>query len=355
MYKENGKKILMISEALSAPFDEGIKNVAFSLYTHVKSRSDLIAVTGIENDTNNLTIEKVCLNKLFLSPGLRRLIRTHAPDIILYLPEASVTFNSFIRAKILKMLCGAARVVVLGVQHRGYTTAQEFILSKLLKPDLLLLMGKADEKYFLSRGMRVKVLSPAVDCIKFAPSTKAERKKIRGEYNIPDNKTVVLHVGHIKADRNIECLLELQKIDNIQVVLVGSTSMETDHDLKDALVKSGIKIIDVYVPDIPIIYGMADIYVFPVRGGVTGAIDMPLSVLEAMACNLPVISTRFGALPDFFKEDSALRYFDTREELAGLIKGMDINEEIDNNKKMQPFTWSRFADEVITACDELYE
>jgi glycosyltransferase involved in cell wall biosynthesis len=353
VYKKSRKKILMISEALSAPFDEGIKNVAFSLYKHLKTKSDLVAVTGKENDTNNLTIEKIGLNKMFLNIGLRRLITKHTPDIILYLPEASITFNSFIRAKILKMMSGTAKVIVLGVQHRGYTSTQEFILSKLLKPDLLLLMGKADESFFLSRGIMVKVLSPAVDCIKFAPSTKAEREKIRGEYNIPNNKTVVLHVGHIKANRNIECLLELQKIDNIQVVLVGSTSMETDHNLKHALVRSGIKIIDVYMPDISKIYGMADIYVFPVLGGVTGAIDMPLSVLEAMACNLPVITTRFRALPDFFREDSSFRYFDTKEELAGLIKDMDINEEINNNKKMRPFTWNIFADEVLAAGNEL--
>ena len=35
----NLKKIIFISEALSAPFDEGIKNVAYSLHTQLAKKA----------------------------------------------------------------------------------------------------------------------------------------------------------------------------------------------------------------------------------------------------------------------------------------------------------------------------
>ena len=161
-------------------------------------------------------------------------------------------------------------------------------------------------------------------------------------------------MGHIKVNRNIKCLIEVQKIDNIQVVIVGSTSIAVEGKIKDILIKEGIRIIDKVIPDISKIYKMSDLYVFPVVNN-TEAIDMPLSVLEAMSCNLPVISTRFGGLVDYFEEDTGFRYFNTTEELIELvkrIKGMD-SVKVYNDKKIEPFTWHRFTNEIITSCNKL--
>jgi len=71
------------------------------------------------------------------------------------------------------------------------------------------------------------------------------------------------------------------------------------------LKKYGFRIIDEYVPNIEEIYNLADCYVFPTFKR-HNCIDMPLSVMEAMACNIPVISTKFGGLPKIFKEGNGL-------------------------------------------------
>jgi len=345
------KKILFISEALSAPFDEGIKNVALSLHKHLRVKRDVLSVTKTENDTDNLKVTKIGLNKLFLNEKLRRLIKDYLPDVILYLPEASLTLNSFIRAKVLKLMNRSSRVGILGVQHREYTPLQDFILTNFLKPDLLFLLGKSDEDFFLKRGLKVKVLPPAVDGTKFHPAKTEEKEKIRIEYNIPNNKRVVLHVGHIKRNRNIECLSKLQAINDIQIIIVGSTAFSVEEELKQKMMKEGIRVIDEYIPDISKIYKMSDAYVFPVFSS-RDAIDIPLSVLEAMACNLPVITTRFGGLVNFFKEDEGFRYFDNTDELVELVKNIDV-AKVSNTKKIEGFTWDRFIDEIINACEEL--
>ena len=50
-----------------------------------------------------------------------------------------------------------------------------------------------------------------------------------------------------------------------------------------------------YIPEVEDIYRLSDLYLFLAESD-TAAIEVPLSVLEAMACNLPVICTPFGGL-----------------------------------------------------------
>ena len=344
-------KFLFISEGLSAPFDEGLKNIVFSLHNQLAKKENVLSVTKAENNTDNLKVIKIGLNKLFLNNKLRLLIGNYSPDIILYVPYASCTFNSFLRAKVLKLMGKKARVAMLRIQYREYSPIQDFIIANFLRPDLLLLFGESDKEFFFKKKIKVKVLPPVVDNAKFCPPTGEEKEKIRAEYNIPPDKKIVLHVGHIRQTRNIECLIDVQKIGNTQVVIVGSTSTPQDGYLKDKLIGAGVRVIDEFIPDISKIYKMSDIYVFPVVKN-TAAIDMPLSVLEALACNLFVITTRFGGLVDYFKEDYGFRYFDTIEELIALISGID-RADVHNSKKIENFTWDRFTNEIISACEEL--
>ena len=344
-------KIFFISEALSAPFDEGIKNITLSLYRQFNAKKNILTITKAQNNTDNLNVVKINLNKFFLNKQLFSLVKLYSPDVVIYLPFASCTFNSFVRARILKLINKRLKVAMIGVQHRRYSFVQGIVITRLLKPDLLFFLRNSDKDSFLKKYLKVRILQPAVDTSKFYPVTKKEKEKLRSKYNISDDKTLVLHVGHIKVDRNIECLLNVQKIDNVQVLIVGSTSMGKDSLLKNRLTEAGIQVIDETIPDVSEVYKMSDIYVFPVIRR-TSAIDMPLSVIEALACNLPVITTRFDGLVDFFKEDFGFRYFDTTEELITLIRSID-RVDVHNSKKIENFTWDRFTNEIINACEEL--
>jgi len=57
---------------------------------------------------------------------------------------------------------------------------------------------------------------------------------------------------------------------------------------------------DRYIKKIEEIYQLSDCYIFPITFE-GGGISILLSVLEAMACNLPVVTTKFGGLPAIFK------------------------------------------------------
>jgi glycosyltransferase involved in cell wall biosynthesis len=138
-----------------------------------------------------------------------------------------------------------------------------------------------------------------VDVHKFTPVPSDISKALKEKYGFDPDRPVLLHVGHMNKGRNIEELLKLDK--KYQILLVTSTQFKDaqDIELKERLLNSGnIRLIDYYLPDIQEVYQLADAYFFPVVA-CGHCIDVPLSCLEAAACNKPVITTDYGEMKEF--------------------------------------------------------
>jgi len=344
------KKVFFISAILTFPPDEGLRAVIYNLYKEIRQKTDLLAVTSVNNKNLSAEVVSIALNKFFINRQLKALVSNFKPDIIFYASEASCSFNSFIRGVVLRRMGKGAKVVILGSQHREFMVWQRLLL-KFIKPDLLFLLGGADVLFFQEHGLTVKVLPPAIDSHKFHPVSKSEKDILRKKYNISSDKIVISHVGHINRKRNIDHFIPIQKMSNVQVLIVGSTTTAVDSELKSKLLAAGIMIIDTYVEAIEEIYQLSDLYVFPVKRN-DAAIEMPLSVLEAMACNLPIVTTRFGGLVDYFKEDEGFRYCDDMNGLLPLIEKM-VGAVISNDKKVMQFSWGNFTNNILVSLDEL--
>jgi glycosyltransferase involved in cell wall biosynthesis len=82
------------------------------------------------------------------------------------------------------------------------------------------------------------------------------------------------------------------------------------------------------------------------------AIDAPLSVLEAMACNLPIVTTPFGALPNMFKSGHGIYYGDTEERLLGLVQLAVEERDCTTVEKVAPYSWDRAASMITETLTE---
>jgi len=164
---------------------------------------------------------------------------------------------------------------------------------------------------------------------------------------------VVLHVGHLSKRRNLQLLARLQKTFNdIQVVVVGSTYVDKDQAIYRELIESGCKVIEGYVPNVEELYALSDCYVFPVKWG--DSINIPLSVLEAMSCNLPVISFKYPAL-SIFEEGNGLYFVENEYEL--LKKVEEVKDLLSHNKieiktreKVLSYSWEN----LVKRLEDLY-
>ena len=347
---KSGSSKIIISENFSFPFDEGSKKILLYLYDVLGSHMDWQFITELDNDTKNFDIKKISLGKFFLSTELRRVIKDYSPDFIVYLPEASYTFNSFLRAKIFKLLNKKSKVIVIGNQKRRFNKVFSYCL-KFLKPDLLFIFDENAKDFFSRKNFNVKIIPPVVDLEKFIPAKNDLKRLLRQKYGFKNESKIVLHVGHLKGTRNVERLIDIQKMDGFQAILVGSTSTQQDYNLKERLRKKGLVIMDSYIENIEEVYQLSDIYYFPVEKD-NAAVDMPLSILEAMACNLPVVTTTFGALNNYFDEDKYFRYYDTLRLDIDLIKNIPLNN-VNNREKVKCFSRSNLANTIIKGCNNL--
>jgi glycosyltransferase involved in cell wall biosynthesis len=170
----------------------------------------------------------------------------------------------------------------------------------------------------------------------------------RDKYGIARDKFVVLHVGHMNPGRNIAALEKLQD-DHTQVMVVGSTSTAQDSRLIERLRDRGVIVWTGYVENIQEMYQLSDCYVFPTLNP-TSCIEIPLSVLEAMACNLPVVSTKFGGLPDMFSASDGLYYVEV-EELEEAVQTVKMGAAATNTRdKVINYSWEN----VCAALEGLY-
>ena len=159
-----------------------------------------------------------------------------------------------------------------------------------------------------------------------------------------------MHVGSVRQRRNIQVLNRIQRKENNQVLIVGSTSTLMEQGVYKSLIENGCIVWRTYCESIEEIYALSDCYVFPVINKL-GSVEMPLSVLEAMSCNLPVISTKFGALSRVFKEGDGLTFVDNEEGFIGeWEKSKNTDVKIKTREKVLPYSWENVGKKL----DKIY-
>ena len=342
------KKILLLSELFVPPYDEGMKVTTLNLLKGIRSHVDCIGL-GPCGGLNGM-VRTVAMNKFLYSKSLQKEIKHYLPDFIFYVPEASATLNSFMRYRILRSVVNGIDTAMIALQNREFSCLSRRLI-KLSNPSALFVTSNYMFNIFKRIRIATHLLPMGVDIEKFVPVSQEKKCMLRDKYNLPKNKYIVLHVGHIKESRNIKIFLGLTDYPDHQVLLVGSTSTQQKDGLKEELQQSGIRIIDNFVTENQELYQLADCYVFCVTDR-SGAMEFPLSVLEAMACNLPVLTTPFGSLPENFTETEDFRYFNNVE---GLKTGLKKIEAVvpKTREKVEKYSWNSIAEQLLRKCDIL--
>jgi teichuronic acid biosynthesis glycosyltransferase TuaC len=144
---------------------------------------------------------------------------------------------------------------------------------------------------------KVSVVPNGVDMEKFKPAGK---EYARNMLNLPQDKKIVLFVGALKKIKGVDYLIEAAKSfldSNISLYMVGR-----DDGMKKSLEKRAHELkIGNYIKftgplnheDIPLWFSASDILVLPSLSE-----GRPNVVLEAFACEVPVVATNVGGIPE---------------------------------------------------------
>jgi glycosyltransferase involved in cell wall biosynthesis len=330
------RKICIVSDWLQGPPDEGIHNLAQNLMNHW---GGVYSVRAVRIGAD------LAVNRLFLSWRLRAILGEIAPDLIVYISSSSVKAAALLRAKVLKFYSPRSRVIVIATQPVAYGRLERRLVP-MLAPDGIFVQSPAGKRELEHVRCPVHFLPSGVDTSRFVPVDEIQKRSLRKKHDVEEDAFIVLHVGHINRGRNVQVLENVVRLKDVRVILVGSTSTEHDEVLARQLFRAGVRLIREFVPRVEEIYQLADAYLFPVvlEGS---AIGVPLSVLEAMSCNLPVITTRFGGFPWMFPGGDGFTYFDDEKELPELLEAVRGLETCSTRRMVEPYDWKKVAPAVI--------
>ncbi len=266
---------------------------------------------------------------------------------------------SFLIMKAIKMRSHAKTVIsathpafygLNGLRYSPYYAFSSLfqVFIPLLKPDRLLIQSPEAENMFKSLGCRTEFLPSGVELEKFVPASPERKKELRQKYGLGQEKFIILHCGSFRKWRNVQILTRLQKGDN-QVIVVGN-STKVEEDVYRELQQGNCLTWKDYIENVEEVYQLADCYVFPTLDK-RGSIDLPLSVLEAMACNLPVVSTRFGALPRVFTSGDGFFFANNDEELLREVEKVGGGTlSLKTREKVMPYSWQS----ITRRLEEIY-
>jgi teichuronic acid biosynthesis glycosyltransferase TuaC len=174
--------------------------------------------------------------------------------------------------------------------------------SVLRHADRITTVSKETKKYVLRLGAdktKTSVIYNGVDTDLFRPANKNQSRKKLG---LPNNRKIVLSVRRLVYKNGLDTLIEsvpkvAQKHPDVLFVVAGkgpSRKLVEDR-IKELGISQNIKLAG-FVPDeqLPLYYDAADIFMLPSASGE----GLPLVLLEAMACGVPVIATKVGGTPE---------------------------------------------------------
>lgn len=149
-------------------------------------------------------------------------------------------------------------------------------------PDVFVALTSSEEKWArrLTQDVKIKKIANGVDLSKFHPNVQPKKIKLP--------KPIVICVSALVPYKRIELTIKaVAKSKNLSLLLVGEGQ---EHGYLDTLGKRllGSKYIRLVIPyqEMPGYYRAADVFTLA-----SGAEAFGISYVEAMACNLPVVTT----------------------------------------------------------------
>ena len=330
------------------PFDEGVKLVARHLHLELSQQTEVVMTTTAPGAPEGCHV--VPNGPVGFYRAVRRLCKAHRPEAVLYVPDALLDRYTLLRCGLLKR---AARGVPTGMVTLmpGAVDVPVRLMLRLWRPDVVFAVTDSEADLYRRHGVRLRMFPPAVDADRFRPvRDEAEKRALRRKYGLPEDVALCLHVGHFRRARNIEWLARLQLPAAARLVVVGRRSRPGEEDMTHALVERGAVVLEEFLPEIEEVYRSADLYLFAVEHE-RSAIGMPLSVLEAMACNLPVVSTQFGGLVRCFDEVPGVYFADTPEAFQHAVLKALTGHPVRTREAVDAHSWEHLAAEVLGALE----
>jgi len=236
--------------------------------------------------------------------------------------------------------------------------------SVLKSADRVITVSRKTMEYVLKLGAdksKTSVMYNGVDQNFFYPMNK---EKSREKLGLSENRTLILTVRRLFYKNGLDTLIESASLlardfPNLLFIVVGNGPDRKfiTNRIRQLGVNANIRLTR-FVPEelLPLYYNAADYFVIPSSSGE----GLPMVLLEAMACGLPVIATTVGGTPEIIKDMVNGVLVPPRNQRAiaqAISKLLSLKKEsqairIESRKTIEDnFSWDKNVHQLI----EIYE
>jgi starch synthase len=210
---------------------------------------------------------------------------------------------------------------------------------------------------------RITVIPAGIDCEIFKPADR--NVQLLEKFGLSKDATKILFVGRFVPEKGIFDLLNafsmlLKSNLNVELLIVGSGTTEMKNKINTLIstlkISEKVKFLgNIKYADMPQIHNLADIFCLPSTETKTWAEQFGYSLVEAMACGKPAVSTWTGSIPEIVKhrETGILvkpkSPLELESALKELILSRSVREDFGKNGRvwvLQRFEANRVAGQI---------
>ena len=288
------------------------------------------------------------IDHLFSAKFFIQIIRFR-PNIIHYI--AGTSLKSFILLKLLSFLSPGCKTIITAIQPSYTATGKTLIPS--FRPDLVLCQSKYTAKELKLLRCQVKLLVGGVDTGKFIKSDQNIKQSLREKYGLPVNDFIVLTIIPVRRSSDTAHVIDIAAAYmgriNVQVVVVVNVATQPIQSIIEPIVNCGCRIYTSFISNIEEFYMLSDCFIFTTPADIgyrQYRMEFPLSILEAMSCNLPIITTRFGAIYENLNGIEGIYFADNSIEFIRCIELIMDGCELNIRAKCAQYDWSVYFDQL---------
>ncbi len=329
---KKSRATLTLVSTFGERIDEGQRNIASALRHELNSFYDITAFRP------RLTPIGVA----------RDLIGLGSPDLIHVL--LGIMPRTALYTRLLRLRAPRARLVLSALQA-PCAGGGRIGMPPLLCADGVICFSRKTEALFEGR-FPTTVVSTGVDTNKFRPVDEQTQRALKRSHGFDPERRVILHVGQFTHGRNLEQLARAARVTDSQALAVGGGTIEPDAAIVAELEAAGVRVNTEFIPHIEEVYQLADLYLFTVTDP-SFAVEMPLSILEALACDLPLVTTDFPGVDDHLSAHDGVVICRSDEEMINGVKKLLEIDPPGTRQLVATRTWQAMARDVAAFYESL--
>jgi glycosyltransferase involved in cell wall biosynthesis len=221
-----------------------------------------------------------------------------------------------------------------------YETIDAFILKQATK---VVAVSEEIRQDLLARHFasgHVRTIHNGINIAQFLRRNSSAVHSLRKELGIKENELVLSIVGRLSKEKGHAIFIEaaqevLKQNNNIKFLIIGDGPLRESlraevekRKLTEKIIFTGIR------QDMPEVYSMTDVLV-----NASFIEGLPMTILEAMAAQLPIIATKVGAIPQVIrhKENGLLLDAGDKETLVKAMRSLIDDAQMRNHLAQQAY------------------